>query len=98
MFPIVHPYGHVVFQAGRGDVHTVLVNGKVVKHNHELVGIDLAKARSAVAATVEFARGEIGEQQWHECMNPEIPAADVISNPYTYTDYQGEGVAVRSDS
>jgi 5-methylthioadenosine/S-adenosylhomocysteine deaminase len=98
MFPIVHPYGHVVFQAGRGDVHTVLVNGKVVKHNHELVGIDLAKARSAVAATVEFTRGEIGEQQWHECMNPEIPAADVISNPYTYTDYQGEGVAVRSDS
>jgi cytosine/adenosine deaminase-related metal-dependent hydrolase len=26
-FPILHPYGHVVFQAGRGDVHTVLVNG-----------------------------------------------------------------------
>src|SRR6266699_1203261 len=25
MFPLLHPYGHVVFQAGRGDVHTVMV-------------------------------------------------------------------------
>ncbi|RSM88563.1 amidohydrolase [Kibdelosporangium aridum] len=98
MFPILHPYGHVVFQAGRGDVHTVLVNGKVVKHQHELVGIDLAKARSAVTATVEFARREMGGQEWNACMNPEIPATDVIANPYTYTDYKGQGVAVRSDS
>jgi 5-methylthioadenosine/S-adenosylhomocysteine deaminase len=26
-FPLLNPYGHVVFQAQRGDVHTVLVNG-----------------------------------------------------------------------
>jgi cytosine/adenosine deaminase-related metal-dependent hydrolase len=101
MFPIVHPYGHIVFQAGRGDVHTVLVNGKIVKHNHELVGIDLDKARNAVTATVDFARRELGEEQWRECMNPDIPESRMISNPYTYTytytDYQGEGVAVRSD-
>ncbi|MET0233546.1 MAG: amidohydrolase family protein [Kibdelosporangium sp.] len=97
MFPIVHPYGHVVFQAGRGDVHTVLVNGEFVKRDHELVGVDLARAREAVTATVEFARREIGEQQWDECMNPEIQQTDVIPNPYTYTDYQGEGVAVRTD-
>ncbi|CAM3414230.1 amidohydrolase family protein [Kibdelosporangium persicum] len=97
MFPILHPYGHVVFQAGRGDVHTVLVNGRIVKYEHELVGIDLGKARSAVTATVEFARREMGGQEWHACMNPEIPATDVIANPYTYTDYQGQGVAVRSD-
>jgi cytosine/adenosine deaminase-related metal-dependent hydrolase len=32
MFPILNPYGHVAFQAQRGDVHTVLVNGRVVKH------------------------------------------------------------------
>ena len=31
MFPVLHPYGHVAFQAQRGDVHTVLVNGRVVK-------------------------------------------------------------------
>ena len=33
MFPVLHPYGHVAFQAQRGDVHTVLVNGRVVKHD-----------------------------------------------------------------
>lgn len=41
-FPIVNPYGHVVLQAGRGDVHTVLVNGRMVKHDHRLLGVDLA--------------------------------------------------------
>ena len=41
MYPLLHPYGSLVFQAGRGDVHTVLVNGRVVKHEHQLVGIDL---------------------------------------------------------
>src|SRR5581483_3144182 len=40
-FPIFNPYGHVVFQAQRGDVHTVLVNGRVVKYDHRLVGVDL---------------------------------------------------------
>jgi 5-methylthioadenosine/S-adenosylhomocysteine deaminase len=94
MFPILHPYGHVVFQAGRGDVHTVVVDGTVVKYDHELVGIDLARARAAVADTVEYARREIGDQ-WQECMTPEIPASELISNPYTYTDYKGAGVAVQ---
>ena len=28
MFPVLNPYGHVVYQATRGDVHTVLVDGK----------------------------------------------------------------------
>ena len=45
MFPLVNPYGHVAFQAQRGDVHTVLVDGRVVKHAGRLVGIDLAAAR-----------------------------------------------------
>ena len=33
-FPLLNPYGHVAFQAQRGDVHTVIVNGRVVKHDH----------------------------------------------------------------
>ncbi len=33
MFPLLNPYGHVAFQAQRGDVHTVVVNGRVVKHD-----------------------------------------------------------------
>ena len=38
MFPLLNPYGHVAFQAQRGDVHTVVVNGQVVKSAHQLSG------------------------------------------------------------
>jgi 5-methylthioadenosine/S-adenosylhomocysteine deaminase len=95
MSPILHPYGHIVFQAGRADVHTVLVNGTVVKYEHELVGVDLDRARTAVEASVEYARATMGAEAWQEAMHPEIPGTEVISNPYTYTDYRGEGVAVQ---
>src|SRR3954471_13225635 len=44
-FPLLHPFGHVVFQAQRGDVHTVLVDGEVVKFAHKLVGVDLLAVR-----------------------------------------------------
>ena len=59
-FPLLNPYGHVAFQAQRGDVHTVLVDGRVVKHEHELVGVDLAAVRRAVEATVEHLRRRDG--------------------------------------
>jgi cytosine/adenosine deaminase-related metal-dependent hydrolase len=87
MFPLLHPYGHVAFQAQRGDVHTVLVNGRVVKHAHRLVGADLARARQAVAETVEYAMGELGDEAWTTGMNPDIPETKVLDNPYTYTDW-----------
>ena len=57
MFPLLNPYGHVAFQAQRGDVHTVLINGRVVKYDHRLVGIDLAKARQVIEQTVEYLKG-----------------------------------------
>jgi 5-methylthioadenosine/S-adenosylhomocysteine deaminase len=85
MFPLLHPYGHVVFQAGRGDVHTVMVNGDVVKYDHHLLNVDLNKARQAVAKTVEYARAKMGEQAWNESMNPAKAKVDLIDNPYTYT-------------
>jgi cytosine/adenosine deaminase-related metal-dependent hydrolase len=88
MFPLLHPYGHVAFQAQRGDVHTVLVNGRVVKHEHRLVGVDLAAARRAVEETVEHLRAELGEAAWVAGMNPEIPETKILDNPYTYTDYR----------
>jgi cytosine/adenosine deaminase-related metal-dependent hydrolase len=88
MFPLLNPYGHIAFQAQRGDVHTVMVNGRVVKHNHRLVGIDLAKVRSTVYATVEHLRGHLGEENWNRGMNPEIPETKVLDNPYTYTAYR----------
>jgi 5-methylthioadenosine/S-adenosylhomocysteine deaminase len=52
----------VVYQAQRGDVHTVVVNGRVVKFDHKLVGVDLAKARRAIDETAGYLRGELGEQ------------------------------------
>jgi 5-methylthioadenosine/S-adenosylhomocysteine deaminase len=89
LYPILHPYGSVVYQAGRGDVHTVLVNGRVVKHAHRLVGIDLNAAKQAVAQTVDFARSTLGEQAWQEGMTPELPSTERVPNPYTYTEYDG---------
>jgi predicted amidohydrolase len=89
MFPLLHPYGHVVFQAQRGDVHTVVVNGRVVKYDHRLVGADLAKARQAVAQTVEYLQGQLGPEAWTEGMHPEIPETRVVHNPYTYTYTEG---------
>ncbi len=86
MFPLLNPYGHVVFQAGRGDVHTVMVDGKVVKYDHRLQGIDLSKAKQAVMKTVEYAHTSMGEQAWNEAMNPEQATAELIDNPYKYTE------------
>jgi cytosine/adenosine deaminase-related metal-dependent hydrolase len=87
-FPILNVYGHVAFQAQRGDVHTVLVDGRIVKHDGKLVGIDLAAARREVEDTVSYLRAELGEEEWQKGMNPDIPESKVLDNPYQYTDYQ----------
>jgi 5-methylthioadenosine/S-adenosylhomocysteine deaminase len=84
MFPVLHPYGHVAFQAQRADVHTVIVNGRVVKSDGRLVDIDLAAARRAIDETVEFAQREIGDA-WVDFMHPEIPETRILHNPYQYT-------------
>jgi urease alpha subunit len=88
MFPLLNPHGHVAFQAQRGDVDTVIVNGRIVKRDHRLVGVDLAAARGAVERTVEHLRSQLGEEAWEQGMNPEVPNTEVLDNPYTYTDYQ----------
>jgi hypothetical protein len=80
----------VAFQAQRGDVHTVLVNGKVVKYANKLVDADLEKARRAIGETTEYLIGEIGQDAWNEGMHPEVPESRVKSNPYTYTYSDGE--------
>jgi len=86
-FPLLNPYGHVAFQAQRGDVHTVIVNGRVVKHEHRLIGIDLAPVRQAVTATVDYLRSALGDEAWARGMSPDVPATKILDNPYTYTDY-----------
>jgi cytosine/adenosine deaminase-related metal-dependent hydrolase len=88
-FPLLNPYGHVAFQAQRGDVHTVLVDGNVVKYAGQLVGVDLPGVRRGVEATVDHLRTALGEQAWAQGMNPDLPSDDeVLDNPYQYTDYK----------
>jgi cytosine/adenosine deaminase-related metal-dependent hydrolase len=86
MIPLLNPYGHVAFQAQRGDVHTVLVNGRVVKYDHRLVGVDLARARQVADDTVSYLRGQLGPEAWDEGMHPDIPETKTLNNPYTYSD------------
>ena len=87
-FPLLNPYGHVAFQAQRGDVHTVVVDGRIVKRDGKLVGIDLAAVRSKVEATVEYLKSTLGEEAWEKGMNPDVPETALVDNPYTYTDYR----------
>ena len=69
-------------------MHTVVVNGRVVKRDHRLVDVDLAKARPTVEATVEHLRGTLGEEAWQAGMHPAIPESKVLDNPYTYTEFR----------
>jgi 5-methylthioadenosine/S-adenosylhomocysteine deaminase len=87
MFPVLNPYGHVAFQAQRGDVHTVVVNGRVVKYDHKLTASDLGQARHAIDQTVEYLMAQLGPEAWAEGMHPEIPQTKVMDNPYTYTQW-----------
>ena len=85
-FPLVNPYGHVAFQAQRGDVHTVIVDGSA----NQLVGCDLAAVRSGVESTVDFLRSSLGAGAWASGMNPELPKGEVLDNPYQYTEYKSD--------
>ena len=76
-FPLLNPYGHVAFQAQRGDVHTVLVDGRIVKRDHQLVGIDLPAVRAKVESTVDYLRSTLGEDNWERGMNPDIPKTSI---------------------
>jgi 5-methylthioadenosine/S-adenosylhomocysteine deaminase len=87
MFPVLNPYGHVAFQAQRGDVDTVVINGRVVKHDHRLVGTDLGRARQVIEQTVDYLQGQLGPDAWTEGMHPEVPETAVADNPYTYTEW-----------
>jgi len=87
MFPVLNAYGHIAFQAQRGDVDTVVVNGRVVKRAGKLVDVDLAAARGKITETIDYLVGEMGEEAWQKGMNPDIPEAKSVDNPYQYSDY-----------
>ena len=89
-FPILNPYGHVAFQAQRGDVHTVVVDGRVVKRDGALVGVDLPAIRSQVESTIEYLSSVMGAEAWEKGMNPDVPETALAENPYQYTDYKSD--------
>jgi cytosine/adenosine deaminase-related metal-dependent hydrolase len=87
-FPVLNPYGHVAFQAQRGDVHTVIVDGRVVKSEGRLAGVDLPAVRREVESTVDYLKSVIGDEAWAAGMSPDIPETKIMDNPYQYTDYR----------
>jgi len=97
-FPLLNPYGHVAFQAQRADVHSVVVNGKLVKHENRLLDVDLAGVRDTVASTVDYLQTTLGEEAWTQGMNPALPDDEVFDNPYQYTEFKSESTrAARGD-
>jgi 5-methylthioadenosine/S-adenosylhomocysteine deaminase len=81
MFPILNPYGHVVFQATRADVHTVFVDGRAVKYDHELVDVDLQRVKDAVGDTVDYLRAEMGEEEWRTACRPTCRSRSCSTTP-----------------
>lgn len=85
MFPILNPFGHIVFQAGRADIHTVVVNGRVLKYDHRLLlDEQLTRAKKLVAASVEHVRAEIGGDALEQAMHPELPDTQTYATPHGY--------------
>jgi cytosine/adenosine deaminase-related metal-dependent hydrolase len=84
MTPILNPTVHAVYQAGTADVHTVVVDGRVLKYQGQRIGLDLGPARDAVANSVEYVRSQLGEKEWEEGMHPPLEPNEEIENPYTY--------------
>ena len=70
MTPVNNPVGQLVYQAGRDDIDTVIVNGKVLKHRGELVGLDLPRARRLAEATRDHFRAGVGEAAWQKFIDP----------------------------
>ena len=81
--PLINPFGHIVYQAQRGDVHTVLVGGEVVKSEGKVVAGDLAGVKAKLDDTVSYLEREVGDE-WISGQFPEIPETEVLSNPYQY--------------
>jgi len=81
--PLINPWGQIVYQAQRGDVHTVLVGGEIVKSEGVLVAGDLPGVKTKLEDTVSYLEREVGDD-WVAGQFPEIPEAEVLYNPYQY--------------
>lgn len=53
-YPIIDPVSTVVLQADTRNVDTVMIAGKVVKRDGQLVGADLRRARDLAASSLDY--------------------------------------------
>jgi 5-methylthioadenosine/S-adenosylhomocysteine deaminase len=60
MFPSHNAVGNVVHMANRSDVRTVMIAGRLRKHEGQLVNVDLASVRRAAEASREYLFGAAG--------------------------------------
>jgi 5-methylthioadenosine/S-adenosylhomocysteine deaminase len=81
--PLINPWGQVVYQAQRGDVHTVLVGGEVVKSEGKVIAGDLKGVKAKLDDTVAYLEREVADD-WIAGQYPEIPEREVLFNPYQY--------------
>lgn len=81
--PLINPWGQIVYQAQRGDVHTVLVGGEAVKWNGKVIAGDLRGVRAKLDDTVAYLEREVGDD-WIAGQHPDIPETEVLTNPYQY--------------
>lgn len=71
MSPMSEPEHHIVFQAQRSEVDTVMVGGRVVKHEGRLVEQEsLDRARRLAGDSLDYLREQIGEDAWEEAVTP----------------------------
>jgi hypothetical protein len=77
-------------------VHTVLVDGRIVKRDGALVGVDLAAIHRQVDSTIDYLRSAIGDEAWQAGMNPEVPEVALVESPYQYNEYHGAAPASRT--
>lgn len=68
-----------MLQSQRADVHSVLVDGRVVKHQHRLLGVDLASVRRTVEQTVGHLRERLGEKEWQKGMDMPVPEEKALN-------------------
>ncbi|KAJ5201498.1 uncharacterized protein N7498_006161 [Penicillium cinerascens] len=59
--PVVDPVGTVVFHAAPGNIDTVIVDGKIVKQNGQLVGVDWHSLHDQIVSRSQRLRDQAGQ-------------------------------------
>lgn len=59
--PVVDPVGTVVFHAAPGNIDTVIVDGKIVKQNGQLVGVDWHSLHDQIVSRSQRLRDQAGK-------------------------------------